>query len=85
MICATFNYFYYALFQTVQCKILPAIEHGGLNCTNGFDYGSRCQYTCARGFNSSGGSNSLTCGQDGIWKGTVPKCQAGKAMEVLCL
>ena len=62
----------------VQCDVLPRIDHGTLNCTNHFLFGSVCQYACSPGFVISGASDTLKCRSDGFWNNAVPKCVPGK-------
>ncbi len=68
---------------TVECDVLPSIDHGSLNCTNSFQFRSVCQYNCALGYNISGGNQLLSCKKDGLWSGIIPMCQPGNVRQAI--
>ncbi|XP_078360269.1 sushi domain-containing protein 2-like isoform X2 [Oculina patagonica] len=57
--------------QTV-CLPVGSFENGHAHA-NGTSVGSRYWFTCAKGFTLIG-SNTIVCGKDGQWNGTLPKC-----------
>ncbi|XP_064486743.1 sushi, von Willebrand factor type A, EGF and pentraxin domain-containing protein 1-like [Ornithodoros turicata] len=59
----------------VDCGRVPPILKGEVSYQNGSTYlGSRISYTCREGYHLNG-MQARTCGEDGRWSGTPPKCE----------
>ena len=62
-------------FHPVCPAVMPV--HNGHARGNGTTVGSRYWFTCNKGFTMIG-PDSIQCGEDGHWNGTLPKCAKGK-------
>jgi len=57
-----------------SCTTLLMPTNGAvLSCTDGYNLGSVCSFSCVSGFYIVG-SSVLTCGQDGLWDAAAPVC-----------
>ena len=62
------------------CRTLPPgvglflVQSDTCPAGNEVSYGSMCSYDCTEGYVIQGGS-SLTCGEDGQWLQTLPRCE----------
>ena len=56
----------------IGCELPPDIEHGSYTLSDGTEVGSVATYSCDIGFKLT--RQSLTCGANGRWIGTVPRC-----------
>ena len=72
------NTFY---FSVIQCPtpILPVNDVAFIDCSDKYNFGSLCVFTCPIG-HSLVGSKSLLCGGDGLslvgeWDEDYPKCE----------
>ncbi|KAM4662049.1 sushi repeat-containing protein SRPX2 isoform 1-T2 [Discoglossus pictus] len=63
----------YAHCRRIQCHVLPALPFGSYQCSDGVNEGSRCDYTCARGYQVEG-DRSRICMENGLWSGAEPVC-----------
>ncbi|XP_046584029.1 sushi, von Willebrand factor type A, EGF and pentraxin domain-containing protein 1-like [Haliotis rubra] len=70
------------LKKEVFCKVPPGLPNGFRTCSDGHRSGSTCHYTCSDRFIRKGGS-SVTCNEDGNWKGTPPTCTAKRCAKSL--
>ena len=66
-------------FTVVPCTILKNPANGTLRLT-GTSYGNTATYTCDTGFVLVG-SETLICGDDGMWSDLPPVCQSVVGME----
>ena len=71
----------YILLLLVRCPSLTAPTSGIISCTLGEDDvptdGDTCSFTCMTGYELTG-SDTRTCGSDGIWGGTEAMCMRSK-------
>ena len=69
------------LFKEIYCPALEAPFRGSITPSSCTDERANirrttvCTYGCETGHYVTGGDNSLTCQNDGLWQGTVPYCQ----------
>ncbi|XP_059710818.1 P-selectin isoform X3 [Haemorhous mexicanus] len=64
--------------EAIACPVLSAPEKGELNCSHlhgNFTYGSRCAFSCQKGFVLMG-PESRECTATGTWTGDAPRCEA---------
>ena len=57
----------------IDCSWPTNISNGQVDTSNGTTFGSIATYTCNTGYTLSG-SQSGTCGADGIWSFANPTC-----------
>ncbi len=67
------------LVPIVTCSDLPSlangnIDYGGAGSPNNRPVNTVATYTCVTGYTLTGGSNTRTCGSDGVWSGFAPVC-----------
>uniref|UniRef100_A0A8C5Q0Z7 Sushi repeat-containing protein SRPX2 n=1 Tax=Leptobrachium leishanense TaxID=445787 RepID=A0A8C5Q0Z7_9ANUR len=73
----------YAYCRKIQCHVLPALPHGSYRCSVGVSEGSRCDYTCAPGYQIEG-DRSRVCMEDGLWSGGEPVCVDVDPPKIQC-
>jgi len=70
----------------VTCPSLDAPNNGDIDCSLGGDGeanpGETCTFTCDDGFGLEG-DVARTCGDDGAWSGTQPRCRRGLFKSIL--
>ena len=69
---AHFPYFY---LLAIDCGPLTDPTNGQVDTSSGTTFGSTATYTCDTGYTLSG-SQSRTCGADGMWSSSNPVCQS---------
>ncbi|XP_068106062.1 sushi repeat-containing protein SRPX2 isoform X2 [Hyperolius riggenbachi] len=72
-----------AYCRRIQCHVLPAIPSGSYHCSLGINEGSRCDYTCSRGYQIEGDRNRV-CMEDGLWSGLEPVCADVEPPKIQC-
>nr|CAB3266741.1 sushi, von Willebrand factor type A, EGF and pentraxin domain-containing protein 1-like [Phallusia mammillata] len=61
--------------QRIRCsESITAPTHGTLKCTNEDKFGSKCTFSCDKGY-SLEGEKVLTCNEKGNWDQTSPTCR----------
>ena len=73
------NYSSPPIFTLAVCTILKTPDNGALILT-GTSHGNTATYTCDTGF-ALVGSETLSCGEDGMWSDPPPVCQRVVGME----
>ena len=63
-----------SISTAVDCGPLPNPDNGQVDTSSGTTSESTATYTCDNGYNLSG-SQSRTCGADGLWASSEPICQ----------
>ncbi|MBN3309138.1 SRPX2 protein, partial [Amia calva] len=72
-----------AYCRQIRCHVLPLIYHGTYSCSNGVAVDSRCDYTCAPGYQIEG-DRSRTCLESGRWTGSEPTCTDNEPPKIKC-
>ncbi|XP_063289409.1 sushi repeat-containing protein SRPX2 [Pelobates fuscus] len=72
-----------AYCRKILCHVLPALPHGSYHCSDGVSEGSRCDYTCASGYQIEG-DRSRICMEDGLWSGAEPVCVDVDPPKIQC-
>ncbi|XP_028671726.2 sushi repeat-containing protein SRPX2 [Erpetoichthys calabaricus] len=67
----------------IRCPVLPAVAHGLYKCTLSVAVDSRCDYTCAPGYQLEG-DRSRTCLEEARWSGTEPICVDNDPPKIRC-
>lgn len=66
--------------QLVRCRPLKAPQNGGVDCTDGDQFGSICDYSCNEGYRfSDPEQTSRLCTVDHVWSGNQAYCE-----EITC-
>ena len=60
--------------KVVNCGHLINPDHGQVDTSSGTTFGSTAIYTCDTGYSLSG-SQTSTCGADGMWIPSKPLCE----------
>ncbi|KAG7487557.1 hypothetical protein MATL_G00024770 [Megalops atlanticus] len=64
--------------EAIQCSVLDSPTNGAMNCSHPigtFSYMSSCTFSCEKGYTLTT-SDKLTCGSDGQWSDSQPRCEA---------
>ncbi|XP_030620742.1 sushi repeat-containing protein SRPX2 [Chanos chanos] len=69
--------------RKIRCHVLPLIMHGAYSCTHGFVADSRCDYTCAPGYQLEG-DRYRVCQDAGKWSGIEPTCADHEPPKLKC-
>ncbi|KAG2464183.1 SRPX2 protein, partial [Polypterus senegalus] len=70
-------------YRKIRCPVLPAVAHGLYKCTVSVAVDSRCDYTCAPGYQLEG-DRSRTCLEEARWSGTEPICVDNDPPKIRC-
>ncbi|XP_053329737.1 sushi repeat-containing protein SRPX2 [Spea bombifrons] len=73
----------FAYCRRIQCHVLPSLPHGSYQCAAGVYEGSRCDYSCAQGYQIEG-DRSRICMEDGLWSGGEPVCVDVDPPKIQC-
>ena len=69
------------IFFILVCPPVESVENGHAH-GNGTTVGSHYWFTCNTGFTLIG-PDTIHCGEDGQWNGTLPKCFEGKVRKLV--
>ena len=67
-------YLIFLTIKVVNCGSLTNPDNGQVDTFVGTTFGSTATYTCDTGYTLSG-SQTRTCGADGLWTSSEPFCQ----------
>ena len=71
----------FAIFLVNDCGPLNHPDNGQVDASSGTTFGSTATYTCDTGYTLSG-SQSRTCGADGMWTSTQTYCEGNHIFPV---
>ena len=54
------------------CKEDSQMRRPVFQCSNSYNVGSKCEYSCQDGYEIYGGTAVSVCGQDGQWDSPAP-------------
>lgn len=71
-------------FAVAQCSSLEVPGKVNRSCSGATVFGTVCEFTCPDGWTLNG-SAVLTCGDTGLWSGTLPTCEGDALIVDSCL
>ncbi len=75
---------YTSYSSVVNCGTLSNPTNGSVNTSSGTTYQQVAVYTCHTGYNVTG-SNTSTCGADGMWTPAAPTCEREWSILIMSL
>ncbi|MGH0166656.1 UNVERIFIED_CONTAM: hypothetical protein FKN15_051283 [Acipenser sinensis] len=69
--------------RQIRCHVLPAVTYGSYSCSMSVAVDSRCDYSCAPGYQLEG-DRSRICLEEAHWSGTEPSCVDNEPPKIKC-